>query len=107
TGLAENVGYGPSFDATTSAFYSSPTHRANILGNFTVVGVGVATGSDGTVWVTEEFARLKSAPAPAPAPRPAAPRVSRSAPRPAAPPAARIETPEDPAPATPQPVMGL
>src|SRR4051812_8004756 len=82
TALAENVGYGPSLSSTMSALLASPTHRANIMGNYNVVGVGVVTGSDGTVWVTEQFARVGGAapaPAPAAAPRPA-PRVSRSAP---------------------------
>lgn len=67
TSVAENVGVGSSVEQVAATFLASPTHRANILGrSFTMVGVGVATGSDGRVWVDELFAST-SAPAPAPA----------------------------------------
>ena len=58
--LAENVGAGPSVDSLHSAFMNSSGHRANILGDYNYVGVGVA--SDGEViWVTVIFMR-KGAP---------------------------------------------
>jgi uncharacterized protein YkwD len=34
---------------------ASPPHRANILGNYSHMGVGVAIDGSGRVWVTERF----------------------------------------------------
>ncbi len=59
-GVGENVGVGDSVAAVNSMFMQSATHRANILGNFNLAGVGVVTGSDGRVWVTQMFARASS-----------------------------------------------
>jgi uncharacterized protein YkwD len=55
-GWGENVGVGPTPQSTEAAFMASPPHRANILGNFTHVGVGVVV-TDGKIWVTERFYR--------------------------------------------------
>ena len=42
-----------------NAFAASPAHRANLLNpKFTHMGVGVAVGADGRVWVAEVFAQL-------------------------------------------------
>lgn len=54
--VGENVGYGPSVAAVHDAFLRSPAHKANMLGNFDRVGVGVATKGR-TVWVTEIYYR--------------------------------------------------
>ena len=36
--------------------WSSPSHRANVLsGRFSALGVGVARGKDGSLWVAELF----------------------------------------------------
>jgi uncharacterized protein YkwD len=51
----ENVGVGPSAGSIEAAFMASPPHRANMLGNYTHVGVGVFVTGNGTVWVTERF----------------------------------------------------
>jgi len=51
----ENVGEGPSASSVEAAFMASPPHRANILGNYTHVGVGVFVDGTGRVWVTERF----------------------------------------------------
>ena len=69
--VAENVGVGATVDEIHSMFMQSPKHRANILGSYTDLGVGVALGSDGNLYVDELF-RLpwSSAPATAPAPAP-------------------------------------
>lgn len=56
TSVGENVGVGASVAEVHSALMASATHRANILGDFTVLGVGVVRGGDGRVWVTELFA---------------------------------------------------
>ncbi len=53
--LGENVGVGPSVDQLHDAFMSSSGHRANILGDFNYVGVGVAVESDTKIWVTVVF----------------------------------------------------
>ena len=44
--LGENVGMGIDLNAMHDAFMSSPGHRANILGNYNYVGVGVKTSWD-------------------------------------------------------------
>jgi uncharacterized protein YkwD len=58
-GLGENIirgGCGISAGQMHQAWMSSPLHRANILGNFSVVGIGVAC-SGGNVYATEDFGR--------------------------------------------------
>jgi hypothetical protein len=58
--LAENVGAGPTVNDLHSAFMNSAGHRANILGDYNYVGVGVASDG-GLLWVTVIFMR-KGAP---------------------------------------------
>jgi uncharacterized protein YkwD len=53
--MAENVGVGGSLGAVHDALMASSGHRANILGGFDRVGVGVVRRGD-RVWVTELFA---------------------------------------------------
>ncbi len=53
---AENVGYGPSAEWIHSAFMNSDHHSSNILdGAYNYVGIGVAYGGDGSVYVAEVF----------------------------------------------------
>jgi hypothetical protein len=100
--LGENVGKGPNPSVLHRAFMESPSHTANILGDFDSVGVGVGHDADGTLYVTVIFMKSATAttapapttpaptttttttttvaaePAPAPAPsRPSAPAVQR------------------------------
>ena len=56
-GLGENVGVGPSVSSLHDAFMASSGHRANILGDFNYVGVGVVKESDTKIWVTVVFMR--------------------------------------------------
>jgi uncharacterized protein YkwD len=59
SGLGENVisgGCGMSAAQMHGAWMNSPAHRANILGNFNAIGIGVVC-SGGTVYATEDFAR--------------------------------------------------
>jgi uncharacterized protein YkwD len=63
TQVGENVGMGPNPSILHTAFMSSPSHKANILGDYDRVGVGTDRASDGTMFVTVLF--MKSAPAPA------------------------------------------
>ena len=61
TKLGENVGVGDDAGQIHDAFMNSPAHKANILDSaFTKIGVGVVTGDDGRIWVTENFMRLQS-----------------------------------------------
>ena len=56
--LGENVGRGPSESAIQRAFMQSPDHRANILDRaFTQIGIGIARGRDGRLYVDEVFRR--------------------------------------------------
>ena len=55
-GWAENVGYGPSVSWIHNAFMNSWYHSSNILSaSYNHVGVGVAYGSDGRVYVAQVF----------------------------------------------------
>ena len=58
--LGENVGMGVDLNALHSAFMNSSSHRANILGDYNYVGVGVKTDGAGVHWVTVVF--MKAAP---------------------------------------------
>ena len=54
--IGENIGYGPSVDVLHDAFMDSPPHRKNQLNRrFHHVGVGMAVGDDGRIWVTVLF----------------------------------------------------
>lgn len=124
--LGENVGVGPSCDSVVQAFMNSSEHRKNILDpSYSWLGVGVVDGSDGRLYVTEDFMGTGGTPmqaavghAPVPveaAPRPVAPPPSptaepgappRSAPpvpvsRPTTPPIPRTEPPPAPRPPAP------
>ena len=61
--VGENVGKGPTVSDIQQAFMNSAPHRDNILDHdFTQVGIGVTTDSDGTIWVTEDFRQPMTAP---------------------------------------------
>ena len=54
----ENVAAGmTSVQAAFDAWMGSSGHRAQILGNFTVIGLGAAQGSSGNIYWTLDFAR--------------------------------------------------
>lgn len=59
----ENVASGYAAARVTTAWLNSPGHRANILGQFTHIGIGVACSSSGTAFYTQVFAAYKTAPA--------------------------------------------
>lgn len=98
TFLGENVGVGGSIDHLHDMLMESAPHRRNILGSeFTHAGIGITLGG-GSLYLTEDFARIPggTAGASAPAPEPAAAAApARRAPKPA--PAPR----PDPKPAQP------
>jgi uncharacterized protein YkwD len=63
TKLGENVGFGPSVSAIHTAFVNSPHHYANLVDPaFQFVGIAIAYGSDGRLWVTEDFMQLAGPP---------------------------------------------
>lgn len=55
TRLGENVGVGWDVPGLHAAFMNSPGHRANVLGDFNRVGIGVVRNPDGRLWVTFVF----------------------------------------------------
>jgi uncharacterized protein YkwD len=79
--IGENVGYRRLNDADWrqlanmmhNALMASDGHRANILGDYNQVGVGVTIASDGTMWVVQDFinAPIRDADVVAPDPDPA------------------------------------
>jgi hypothetical protein len=80
TSLGENVGYGGSITILESAFLASPDHRANIMGHYNQIGIGVVTDSHGLVWVSEVFRLTAGASVPAPVtPKPAPSTSARAA----------------------------
>lgn len=76
--LGENVGTGGSVDDLHNAFMNSPSHKANVLGNYDRVGVGIVmVGAQ--YYVTEVFWKTAVAPVPtAGAAAPAAAAVAKS-----------------------------
>lgn len=55
--VGENVGYGGSVGGVFDGLVGSQGHRANMLGDFTHMGVGVYRDSNGTLWTAHVFAR--------------------------------------------------
>jgi hypothetical protein len=114
TAAAENVAQGqPTAAEMHRDWMNSPGHRANILGDYTSIGIAFVT-ANGTTWGVENFAKYASQAAPAPsatpappsakpAPAPAQPTATKQ-PTAAQPPAAKpIPTPPTPTPPTPTP----
>ena len=58
--LGENVGKGPDPSVLHRAFMESPSHKANILGDFDRIGVGVALDAASTMYVTVLFMKSSS-----------------------------------------------
>lgn len=79
--VAENVGTGGDVASVFEALMASPGHRANVLGPYTQVGVGLASGG-GAVWVVQVFRTPAGTAAAAVAPAPVAPAVPNPAPAP-------------------------
>ena len=55
--VAENVAVGGSVSSIFGGLTGSPGHNANMLGDFTNLGVGVWVDSAGTIWTTHVFTR--------------------------------------------------
>jgi|GEM_PF-4426259 hypothetical protein len=54
--IGENVGYASTVQQLHNALYNSSGHRANMLGDYSHVGIGVAYSS-GRVWVTFRYVK--------------------------------------------------
>ena len=66
TRAAENVAGGYSYAKVTDAWLNSSGHRANIMGDFTEIGIGYAVDSSGTAWAVQNFGKYSKAPGAAP-----------------------------------------
>jgi uncharacterized protein YkwD len=56
--FGENVSKHTSIDYSLGDLLSSPGHRGNLLSDrFTQIGIGIARGEDGFLYITQEFAR--------------------------------------------------
>src|SRR5581483_7376187 len=64
----ENVGMGGDVPSIETAFMNSPEHRANILGDYNTVGIGVDVTPAGEMFVTVDFLKVPNAVAAAAAP---------------------------------------
>lgn len=72
--LGENVGFGPTVPKLHAAFMNSPSHRANIMGNYDRVGIAVEQTPEGILYVTVMFMRsLEPPPLPGQEPEPLSP----------------------------------
>jgi uncharacterized protein YkwD len=57
--IGENVGVGPDVDAVHDGFMASPGHHYNIVyPDYNAIGVGVVSGTDGSVFVAHVFAKI-------------------------------------------------
>lgn len=107
TRCGENVAYGyPDGSATMTAWMNSPGHKANILGDYTDIGVGWFVDGNGVSWSVQTFGKYAQpatvAPAPAPTPvQPAPAPVVAPAPQPA--PVTTAPAPNTPVPSKPAP----
>ena len=66
--IGENVGFGPSVNSIQNTFINSPPHRANVLGDYNRVGIGVVRDGNNTIWVTLDFVKGPSLVVQAPPP---------------------------------------
>jgi len=69
--LGENVGVGPDIFSLHDAFMASPGHRANVLGDYNYVGIGVEQDGPSRIWITVVFMLGPVEPAPIEVPEPA------------------------------------
>jgi hypothetical protein len=59
--LGENVGVGTSIASLHEAFMDSAGHRANILGDYDSVGIGVVAENPSKLWITVVFMKTLNA----------------------------------------------
>ena len=66
--LGDNVGNGSSVNQVQSLFLQSAPHRANILGDYNRLGIGVLRAENGQIWVTAIFLSAPAISSGAPSP---------------------------------------
>lgn len=57
TAAGENIAHHANVDKAQAAFMSSSGHRANILGSWTKVGVGIVSDANGYIYATQIFVK--------------------------------------------------
>ena len=57
--IGENVGVGPSIPLLHDAFMDSPGHRANILGDWSHIGISAKKSDSGQTYITVIFMRVR------------------------------------------------
>lgn len=57
TRAGENVAYGHGHQDVTTAWYDSPGHRENLLGDYTHIGIGYAVSPSGRPYYTQNFGK--------------------------------------------------
>ncbi len=57
--VGENVGMGPNIPVLHGAFMDSPGHQANILGDWTHIGISAKTSSTGQMFITVIFMKAR------------------------------------------------
>lgn len=62
TRAGENIAVGFDDDSVTGAWMDSTGHRANILGDYTRIGIGYFVDSDGREWAVQDFAKYSGSP---------------------------------------------
>lgn len=74
----ENIAYGYAPDSVTNAWMNSEGHRANILGDYTEIGIGAYRDGNGRWWYVQDFGKYANTQVPVThAPdAPAAPQLS-------------------------------
>jgi uncharacterized protein YkwD len=55
---AENVAYGYAVNGVVNGWMNSPGHKANILGDHTSIGIGVAKDANGRNYYTQVFCEI-------------------------------------------------
>jgi uncharacterized protein YkwD len=57
TAAAENIARGTTPDAVVNAWINSPSHEANLVGDYTHIGIGYAEGGANGPYYTQDFAK--------------------------------------------------
>lgn len=65
---AENVAYGYAVNSVVNGWMNSPGHKANILGDHTSIGIGVAKDANGRNYYTQVFGKYANVTPPTPQP---------------------------------------
>lgn len=68
TRAAENVAYGYSVESVVNGWMNSPGHKANILGDYTSIGIGLAKDANGRIYYTQVFGKYANVTPPTPTP---------------------------------------